>query len=60
MAKEIFKVNLKNGLFWIGVGIVIVTHIILLREGLPQALVEQHARFNLGAGIAIVVSKFMK
>ena len=56
MANKIFK----QLLFWGGVGIVLVTHIMLLREGLPQSLVQQHAMFNLGAGIAIVISRFMK
>ena len=54
------KVNLKNILFLIGAGIVLVTHVILFREGLPQALIQQHAMFNLGAVAAIVISRFMK
>ena len=60
MAREMFKINLKNILCWGGAGIVLVTHIIMIREGLPRALVQQHAMFNLGAGIAIVWSRFMK
>ncbi len=60
MTREMFKLNLKNTFFWIGAGIVLVTHFMLLREGLPQALIQQHAMFNLGAGIAIIVSRFMK
>ena len=60
MAREMFKLNLKNILFWGGAGIVLVTHIILFREGLPQALVQQHAMFNLEAVAAIIGSRFIK
>ena len=60
MAREIFKLNLKNILFWVGVAIVVGTHAMIIRDGLPQALVQQHAMFNLGAGTAIIISRFMK
>lgn len=60
MVREIFKLNLKNILFWGGVAIVIGTHAMLIRDGLPQALVQQHAMLNLGAGAVIIWSRFIK
>lgn len=55
-----FEFNLKNILFWGGIVIVLGTHAVIFQQGLPQALVQQHAMFNFGAGAAIVGSRFMK
>ena len=46
--------KVKNILFWVGVGIVALTHLYMLLAGLPSSMVMGHAVLNLvAAGLLI-------
>jgi hypothetical protein len=52
--------KLKLGLFWVGVAIVVLTHIYLLFASLPTNQVMGHAILNLVAAGLIIYSWFVK
>ena len=41
--------KVKNILFWVGVGIVALTHLYMLLAGLPSSMMMAHALLNLVA-----------
>ena len=47
----------KNIVFWVGVGIVVATHIYMLIAGLPQSQMMGHALLNLVAVGLIVYGR---
>ena len=47
----------KNILFWVGVGIVILTHLYMLVAGLPQSQMVGHALLNLVAAGLLVYGR---
>ncbi len=47
----------KNILFWVGAGIVILTHVYMLVAGLPQSQMMGHAILNLVAAGLIVYGR---
>lgn len=53
------KEKLKSGAFWVGLVIVLGTHLyMLLAGGLPANQVMPHAVLNLVAGALVVYAKF--
>ncbi len=48
---------MKKVLFWVGVGLVVATHIYMLFAGLPASMVMGHSIINLVAAVLIVYAK---
>ena len=47
----------KNIVFWVGVGIVVATHLYMLVAGLPQSQMMGHAILNLVAAGLVVYGR---
>jgi len=46
---------IKKILFWVGVGIVVLTHIYMMTAGLPASQMMGHAIINIVAAAFIVI-----
>ena len=46
-------------LFWVGILVVIVSHLAILKSGLPMSAHTYHAYLNLFAAFLIIGSKFI-
>ena len=57
--KAIKRFVKKNGkiIYIVGVAVVVVTHISILAQGIPQDSLGGHAALNLGAIVLIVVGR---
>ncbi len=49
--------KVKNILFWVGVGIVVLTHLYMLVAGLPSSMMMGHAVLNLVAAGLIMFGR---
>ena len=52
--------KMKDVSFWVGIVIIIATHIYMLVAGLPQNQMMPHAILNLIAGGLVLGSRFIK
>ena len=52
--------KMKDVSFWIGIAIVIATHIYMLVAGLPQDQMMPHAILNLIAGGLVLGGRYLK
>ncbi len=49
------KMNIQRWFFWIGIGVVIISHILMLFMGLSERMIKPHAWINIGATLLIFV-----
>ena len=50
--------NLKNGTFWVGMAIVVLSHVYMLFLGLPSSQIVPHSILNLVAAALIGFGHF--